>query len=307
MEQAASFYGNLFSIQISMFGILVATVFVFVQLVVSSFSPEPLKFLFRNWWLRLYATSSIVSIGWTAIAYTSLSVGSHDFFPSVDFRSSQILTSPVTILLTLAFFFAPAVLFFFLVYSIVGLLQPREVMARLIDGIDLHDLRSYLHREFGIPEPPRPVTILLPVLEVILNEETASGNLNPDNELDGESARADAIANAEEKHRQDLAKYEERWLLYERAVREVRNSQDPYVASVELGIQAIRKADLVTFGITRLLLVQQAFLFFSTYEEHLEWHVDRILDLIISRRHFRSRTPGWRSQLTAAYRPPNWK
>lgn len=66
MDSIAGFYNNLFTIEIAVFGIIAAAIFVFLQIVYSQFSYREVYGIFKNVFLILFLITSFITLLLTA-------------------------------------------------------------------------------------------------------------------------------------------------------------------------------------------------------------------------------------------------
>jgi len=73
MDSIVSFYNNLFAIEIAVFGIIAAAIFVFLQIVYSQFSYREVYGIFKNVFLILFLVISTITLLLTAAGSLLLS------------------------------------------------------------------------------------------------------------------------------------------------------------------------------------------------------------------------------------------
>jgi len=66
VDSIVSFYNNLFAVQVAVFGIIAAAIFVFLQIVYSQFSYREVYGIFKNVFLIMYLLISIITLIITA-------------------------------------------------------------------------------------------------------------------------------------------------------------------------------------------------------------------------------------------------
>ncbi len=81
------FYYLLFQIQVAVYGIILAVVFVFIQLIYGNFPHTKITSLLKSPSLALALFLSIISFLYTAVATLLLSIEDHDLIESIDFET----------------------------------------------------------------------------------------------------------------------------------------------------------------------------------------------------------------------------
>lgn len=150
-----NFYNNLFAIEIAVYGIITAVVFVFVQLIYSKYAPPNIKSFFKDIYLIGYLILSALVSVFTATASLLLSLGEHDIFPFLHLYSVQIFTWQYTGILCLVAMFLSICFFIIFIYRNFSYLRPGRILLLLTDKIDFLEIRSFLLKRYGVPSPKK--------------------------------------------------------------------------------------------------------------------------------------------------------
>lgn len=159
MNGISNFYNTLLGIEVSIFGIITAVVFVFIQLMYSSFSHKHIQFIFKNKLLWAYFTVSFIDLLLTGAGSFLLSIEGHDLIPCYDFKSNLILTNPYFIFFCIFLTFASNLLFVFFIFKNFKYLQPSKILLLSSRTITYPNLRNFLFNKFGI-RPPLQVRLV---------------------------------------------------------------------------------------------------------------------------------------------------
>jgi len=92
-----AFYNNLFGIEITVFGIITAGIFVFLQILHSNFSYKDMLLSFKWVSLATYSVLSVFVILITGLGALHFAMGIHDLLTHWDLNSSIIFGSDYTI------------------------------------------------------------------------------------------------------------------------------------------------------------------------------------------------------------------
>src|SRR5688572_26405827 len=127
----ADFYNTLFSIEIAVFGIIAAAVFVLTQMVHADLSYKGVSVLFRPKFALIPVAIGSLTLLFTATGSLLLSFPSFDFIPQINLGTRLLFSSGYAALAALALFILSVAGFFLLVVKNATYLRPSR-MALLI-------------------------------------------------------------------------------------------------------------------------------------------------------------------------------
>lgn len=153
MENLISFYNTLFGIEVTVFGIIFATIFVFVQLVFSKFSHRQLTYIFLDKFLILYLVISLLNIALTVGGSYFLSLPAHNFLPWFDLNTNVIVSSPIYVLICVILFFISIGIFGFIVANNLPYLSPKTILILYSKKIQYKQIRDFLLNKYGVSIP----------------------------------------------------------------------------------------------------------------------------------------------------------
>ena len=142
INSIANFYNNLFSIEIAVFGIIAAIIFVLLQIVYSHFSYREIKRIFKNPILIPGLALSIATLIFTAIGSFRLS------FPQMN----PWLFQNVTIsFLIIAMFASAVILFLIFAFSNISGLSPSKIALLFTKQTGMDQIRKFVLHKYGVP------------------------------------------------------------------------------------------------------------------------------------------------------------
>ena len=256
MDSVIAFYNNLFTIEVAVFGIIAAAVFVFIQIVYSQFSYRGIYLLFKNTLLILYFILSTSSLLLTAIGSFILS------FPNIDSLMGNILTVELfrnEVFASILLFFSILSLAFFISFLIINIryIRPSKVAILISKKISNNMIQDYLLKKYGVPAPDDWLTLLQ--LQNTLSHNHKEGK--------GISKEQSTNKQSEEQLTNNLT-------IYENTQKKVAQASDPLDSLDALMFTAIKNSDLVTISEinTLLLSISTSFIDNNVYEkETTEW------------------------------------
>ena len=143
MVNLSNFYNTLLSIEIAVFSIIVAAIFVFLQLVYTNFSYRQVKFIFRNPYLLSYFIVSWIDLFITAAGSFCLAVN----------KTNPVVTNLIFVLLCLILMVFSIALFFVLIFKNLGYLEPSKILLLLGQNIKYEPIRNFLFKKYEIKNP----------------------------------------------------------------------------------------------------------------------------------------------------------
>ena len=219
------------------FGIIIATIFVFIQIINFNYSYRLVKHIIKDGLLISYFIISIFVLGATAIGSFSQSIGTHDLFPGINFRINYYYSNQYFILALLSLFFISIILFFVLAALNFRNLRPSKILLISEKSIRYNDIRFFLFKKYGINRPKE-----LGVID--LSSEKEYGIMNESMvEINPNDIGKDLLNKLElEKYKQEPLKYKR----YSKLWKQIKSASDPLETINYIVIQSIKKTDLKT-------------------------------------------------------------
>jgi hypothetical protein len=153
MDSIVSFYNNLFAIEIAVFGIIAAAIFVFLQIVYSQFSYREVYGIFKNVFLVLYLIISTITLLLTAAGSLLLSFPELNPILGANLAVHDILRNWVVASSLLVSFLLSLALFAVFTFSNIGNIRPSRVALLISKRIGNDQIKNYLLRKYGVPAP----------------------------------------------------------------------------------------------------------------------------------------------------------
>jgi hypothetical protein len=243
MESIATFYQMLFTVEIAIFGILAAALFVFIQLVYGHFSYRHISIVLKSPSLLAYGLLSIATLFVTGIASFSLLFQRHDLLPQYNFSLQNLFIDESVAIIILLAFFLSLILFASYAFFSIWYLRPHKMAQILRRKIKIKAIRDYLLKQYGIPSP-EVVAMRAGIIHSIVNRDCEENSQTEDFE-------ALAKARAE----------------YNRLERQVKNAKDPLEVLNALILRIINEADLISLSEIRYVIRDIAKDFFKAYKK----------------------------------------
>lgn len=255
-DQLSNFYNTLFGVEITVFGTITAAIFVFAQLVYSSFPHSHLGFIFKNWTIRILTGLVVLDTLATAVGSYLSSIPSHNIFPRWDLHSHIIVANEWYVLACLILFLTSIGLFIFLIFKNIGYLKPSRVLLLSAQSIDYESVRKFILNKFGLTSPSDPqYNIVLARYSILAEEE----------KIDEEQAKRDAAK------RQMIL--ENNLNEYQKLKEDIKpHTEDPLSAIHEIALRAINNVDINTLRETGKSLCDIAEEFFPKIPKKKEWN-----------------------------------
>jgi len=233
MALLSNFYNNMFAIEIAVYGIIAATMFVFVQMFHAQFSYRQIGLAFKNIWLILYVALSSLTMIFTAAASLELSLPSHNFLPWWDVGSRALFVNEFTPLLLLIVFFASIIVCVVFVIRNLRYLHPSRVLLLIGESIRNEDIKNFLLKKFGVPLPSKWMWMHKPK-----KSQTATATDSDLNELGDDNDNKVGLPHKKERD-PELA-YKE----YEKVKNKAKDAPDPFEPISVILVSALRKGDI---------------------------------------------------------------
>lgn len=206
------FYNTILTLETGLLAISAAIIFVFFQLIYSSFSLREVSLLLKNRYFNSYVGLHLITIVLTAGSSLFLSFDHN--FTSLNLHINQIILNqwwPVLLLIMLT---VVGYLFIRSMEQIAKFLNPSGVASLISSRIKSHDIRNFILKKFGIRNP----NDLFTFLRYTENKKEYKEDNRKNNEL-------------YEKTRLEISSYNE----------------DPLLPLMELAQKSLTKSDIVTF------------------------------------------------------------
>ena len=259
MNSIVSFYNNLFTIEIAVFGIIAAAIFVFVQIVYSQFSYREIGLIFKNILLSSYIALSSISLIMTAagsliLSFTKLNIVLGSIVIADIFRN-EIFASAIVISLFLSLGLFVAFIFFNIRY-----IRPSKVALLISKQIKAENISNYLLRTYGVSAPDDWFSLIRLRLDIPSEDLDLVGN-GGKRELSEEE-----LENMEVEKKQRERKLLENMRIHEEIKKTVENTQDPLEPLDALIMKAIINSDLGTIREIQSVLLYVSDRFIEEYK-----------------------------------------
>jgi len=272
MDSIVSFYNTLFSIEIAVFGIIAAAIFVFLQIVHSQFSYRAIYAIFKNRMLVLYLIISTLTLLFTAAGSLILSFPGFSSIPGATLVTPDIFRNWVVASSLLASFLLSLILFIVFTVSNIRYIRPSRVALLISKGITNDQIRDFLLRKYGVPAPDDWLFLSRQYGTELVFIRAKGPESDKKREL-GEKENAQI-----ERKKQQLAKTilenKKRHEMVKKAVEHAENPMEPIDA---LMLKAINSVDLATIEEIQSLLLRISTNFIRHYKDDAdktEWSPD---------------------------------
>jgi len=152
MDNISSFYNSLFAVEFTILSILLAGIFLFLQII---YQDRLFKFVKSVPWKRLIVIVlfCLLSLSLSALGALFSSFPYHDFVPGYNFNSQIYISNPWFGLLVLFLFLTSTILVICVAIGEILSLRPAGLMDRALENITDEELRRYLIKQYGLQEP----------------------------------------------------------------------------------------------------------------------------------------------------------
>lgn len=158
LSELISLYTNLFVITITIVGILLASIVALTQLLEPFLVSKSAQRLIRPTTLIFSAIFLTLSTIATLLPMTLLSIGSHDFIKGVDFRSNDIFTNQLYVVLSVSLLIVSAALVTVFISRASRYLVPTNALAYLRNGHKKGAVVSYFQKS-AAARPVQPFRV----------------------------------------------------------------------------------------------------------------------------------------------------
>lgn len=149
----ASYYNNLFTIQVTLIGIIIAALFVFIQLTYSTFTFKQIMYLVTDKFFISTIILSLFTLSGIGIASFSLSVNSHNFIPNYNLGTRSFFINETIAALAMVLTLSSIVLFIFVAIKNIKYLNSRDIVMLIINKIQIDEFKYFLTNKYGIELP----------------------------------------------------------------------------------------------------------------------------------------------------------
>lgn len=152
------FYYTLFGIEVTVFGIALAAIFVYIQLIYSAYPADQSSLILRSVLFGKVKSVLLIlcgGISMTVVALGSLllSLGQYDFVSRIDFNSTVLLSDSLIPAIALVTFFLTLIMFVLLMKEGIKYLSPLQVMYLVKDRINYDTFWKLLLKNKTIGKP----------------------------------------------------------------------------------------------------------------------------------------------------------
>lgn len=267
MEQIASFFSTLFTLEVTVFGIFTAAILVFVQLVYANYSYKLVSLIFRGLYFWLYILFSIVGVLLTGAINFLAAFSKHDF-SGFDFQTNELISNPALGGICLFIFLGTIV--FFVLFSIKSLrfLRPKSFLLVADKSISFDSIRKFILNKFGVPTPAAKA--FLSAMYVYKSEDVIIKRAVEEADGTEKKDEPDKIDEVKKK-----AKEQDDQKRYEHLKKEIVDSEDPFELIIEVAERAIQKNDLSTLRQFRNSLIKVVGTFFKDFDSRRKPQEDK--------------------------------
>jgi hypothetical protein len=248
MESIAGFYNNLFAVEIAVFGIIAAAIFVFLQIVYSQFSYREVYGIFKNVSLILFLVVSSITLLLTAGG--SLLVSFPELNPALgaNFAVNDIFRNWVMAFSLLFLFLFSLVLFAVFTFLNISYIRPSKVALLISKRIKREQIQDYLLNKYGITPPDHWLFLSRP-MDFVIVQSTGSDTEKRQELSEEERAQIESKKQQVERQLSDNKK------TYEKVKKMVEHAQDPIEPLNALMLRAINNVDLGTISEVQSVLL----------------------------------------------------
>jgi len=268
MDYIVNFYNNLFAVEIAVFGMIAAAIFVFLQIVYSQFSYREVYGIFKNIFLILFLIIGIVTLLVTAAGSLLLSFPGLTPILGSNLSVKDILRDWITALSILFSFLLSLALFGVFTFSNISYVRPSRIALLISKKIRKEQIRDYLLKKYGIPAPDDWLFLLR-------KHGGDSFTVRSEPESDEKHELPEEERRRKEYKKQELEKeLSEKKKTYEKVKKVVEHAQDPMEPLDALMLRAINNVDLATINEIQTVLIRVSADFIDNYkdgEDSKEW------------------------------------
>lgn len=251
MDAAVSFYNNLFTVEITVFGIIAAALFVFLQIVYTQFSYRETHLVFRNILLILYFVISTFTLLLTVASSFLLTFPAINLFLGSGIPIRDIISNWVLALFLLSAFLVSLILFVVFTSSNISYIRPSRIALLISKKTRNEQIRDYLLKKYGVPAPDDWLFLLRRY-----TEGSASLFVPEEGSGVGYEIAEEKQAKKERRKREAEKELSDNKKIYEKINRKVENAKDPLEPLDALMLRAINNVDLAAISEVQSVLVR---------------------------------------------------
>ncbi len=169
----SSFFNNLFFIEISLFGIILAAFFVFLQMAYNQYSTNLIKIILFQKMNIVYTIFILVHLFITAIVSFKLSFPSHDFIPCYNFNFVDMLPHQYTLFIIFILFLGIIMWTIYLGHYYSKRLAHSNVCNFIADRFSGKDIKYYILQKNASPSPEKikdPLELIHSLIKSAINK-----------------------------------------------------------------------------------------------------------------------------------------
>lgn len=151
------FYGTLLSIEVTILGIIAASIFVLLQMLHSNYSYKDMLISLRGSSLIVFSTLSTLLILFTAFGLLHYAMGSHDLIPRWNLGLTYIFSNDYLLVTTLVAFLCSVAFGIITIFANIKLLNPSTLLRKHLDELSITSVENFLYKRFGVTEPMKPI------------------------------------------------------------------------------------------------------------------------------------------------------
>jgi hypothetical protein len=249
-QDLISFYGTLFATEFTIWGVIAAVIFVFIQIIYATFSSNELIYIYKNIFFKLYIFIGICSLILCTIGFLCSSYP--EIFLWINFDMFSTIISPGFAYSSILMFFISIGLFLLWVMTNIGYLHPTKMLLLSKNSITHDQLSKFLLKKYGLQPPSEVATFIRisgymgdKILSKGYTAEMGLGNLSPDEKRDYELKKIE-FKEAELKYSQKIIKIK----------KEAENNSDPFIPINTVAIRSIEKYDISTLNDIKLMTIE---------------------------------------------------
>lgn len=257
LENLQNFYSTLFEIEITIFGIISAVIFVFIQLVYTYYSYNHIGQILKNKWLIIFYICIILSLILSAVGALVQTF-------SIQKYLLEITNEYIYGLLCLSLIFISLSVLTIFVIKNISFLQPHRAIFLLSDTINFKKIRDYLWHKYE--------------LELPYNLQFKFVFTDDLKEAISESYEQ----KIEESHKFQLAE-DQKIEAINKEINKIKkkttNAEDPFIPIRDMMIQFIKRYDLNSLAESKLLVTKIIKSFLSNIPKDIEkdWSPNNVL------------------------------
>lgn len=248
MGELSGYYNTLLGIEVTVLGVVAATIFVLVQLIYSRFSHREVKAVLATTYIYASAIAGLILLAITGVTSILAALGSYDFIPRYNLKTVDLIGSEYFVLILSVLFALLAVSFLVWAVSNLRYLHPTRLLMLFSRNVTNDRIRDFLYDKHGVPSPnfPNPIISVIEHNAAIREyEEEMKGKLL------GQKVKSRPKSQQRLKWEADLRERQEQLEIdrveHERVQNSVKDSEDPFEPIQQVAQQALSGADFIAY------------------------------------------------------------